>query len=187
MRLKPEESRRLTQHLVALIFNDNSITIKADRKKIFDAVESELLRHFDEERQIETEAENMLKARESEFALNDRAKALGKIKKQVADQRGFILSGSPHGSRFSEDKIYHLAHLVGDRLFDDDLMDFSDEDEGIKFCKRVFLEYFKQEDQAVDKVRKKVQSLNNAPFEGSREWDILFRKYLEEELNRLGH
>lgn len=76
--------------------------------------------------------------------------------------------------------------MVADRLYDDDLLDFPDEDDGPKFVKKVFLQYFGQEDQAVEKVRKKIQSMGNAPLEGSRDWDVLYRKFLEEELRRLG-
>ena len=185
MRLKPEEIKRLAQHLTNLIFEDKSITLKAERKKINDTIDSELTHHFEEERQIETEADTLLKERESEFSLNDRPKAMHRIRKQLAEQKKFILSGGAD-TRFSEDKIYHFSHLVADRLYDDDLMDFRDEDEGPKFVKKVFLNYFHQEDEAGDKARKKILSMGNAPFEGSRDWDILYRKFLEEELRRLG-
>lgn len=116
----------------------------------------------------------------------EKGKALMMIRKQIAKETDFVLSGGPEG-RFSEDKLYHLAHLVGDKLFDDDLMDFPDEDDGPKFFKKVFIEYFGKEDALDEKVRKKIQSQANAPFEGSRDWDVLFKKYKEEELRRLGH
>jgi hypothetical protein len=185
VRLKPDEIKRLSSHLSNLIFQEKTISLKADRKKIVDTIESELSHHFDEERQIDAEADRLLKEREAEFSLNDRAKALLRIRKQLAEQKNFILSGGGE-SRFSEDKIYHIAHLVADRLYDDDLLDFPDEDDGPKFVKKVFLQYFSQEDQAVEKVRKKIQSMGNAPLEGSRDWDVLYRKFLEEELRRLG-
>ncbi|MDB5037014.1 MAG: hypothetical protein JWQ35_542 [Bacteriovoracaceae bacterium] len=187
MRLKPEESKKLAQHLTNLIVNDKTVTLKTSRQKIQDTIEKVLLHHSEEERQIEQKSEKLYQERSGEFGTMDKGKALAMIRKQVAKENDdFILSGAPEG-RFSEDKISHMAHLVADTLFDDDLLDFKDEDEGPQFTKRVFTQYFGKEDEINEKVRKKILGMNNAPFEGSRDWDILFRKYYEEEMRRISH
>ena len=46
---------------------------------------------------------------------------------------------------------------------------------------------FVKEDMEIDKsAREKVASLKRGVIEGTREWEILYRKYYEEEKNRYG-
>ncbi|MBN8555564.1 MAG: DUF507 family protein [Deltaproteobacteria bacterium] len=186
MRLKPEESKKLAVHCANIILNDPTVTLKAPRPKILEAIERTLVQHFDEERQIDQKAEALYKEQSDQIEKHERGKAIMMIKKQIAKEKNFILSGAMDG-RFSQDKVFHIAHLVADKLYDDDLMDFKDEDEGPKVIKKIFMDYFAREGEIVEKVRKKIMSLAKAPFEGSREWDVLYRKYFEEEMNRLGH
>jgi hypothetical protein len=184
VRLKPEEIKKLAQHLTQEITNEKTVTLKVNRQKILETIDRVLSHHFEEERQIESQADRLYADRASETM--DKGKAMMMIRRQIAKEKDFILSGG-NDVRFSEDKISHMAHLVADKLFDDDLLDFKDEDEGPQFTKRVFTIYFKKEGEAHEKARKKILSMSNAPFEGSRDWDVLFRKYLEEELRRLAH
>ncbi len=142
--------------------------------------------HFEIERQIEQKAEQLYQEQAGAMASLEKGKALGMIRRQLADEKKFVLSGGNEG-RFSQDKLNVMAHLIDDKLYNDDLVDFVDEDEGIKFFKRILNLYFGKENEIDEKVRKKIQSMGNAPFEGSREWDVLFRKFREEELRRINH
>lgn len=86
----------------------------------------------------------------------------------------------------SEDRQSHLAHIVTDGVWGDDLVDFTDDDMALRFAKKAILE-FVQEDQDIDvKARAKVASLKRGVVEGSPEWDILYRKYYEEERGKRG-
>lgn len=87
-------------------------------------------------------------------------------------------------SRLSESRISHLAHLVIDGLWKADLADFSNEGRALAETKKVLQEFFQHEDHVDDAVRQKIQSLSRHVPVGSREWDILYRKYLEEELRK---
>ena len=83
--------------------------------------------------------------------------------------------------KLSEERISHLAHLIWDALYDEDLADYPDEEETLKGIKRAIFEHLKTDDQIDDLVREKIASLKRGVQEGSREWDILYRKYYEEE------
>lgn len=86
----------------------------------------------------------------------------------------------------SEDRQSHWAHLITDGVWNDDLVDFSDEDQALRAVKRAIAE-FVQEEQDIDvKARAKVASLKRGVIEGSPEWDVLYRKYYEEERGRRG-
>jgi len=86
--------------------------------------------------------------------------------------------------RLSESRISHLAHLVVDGLWKNDLVDFPNEGRALAEAKRLLHAFFQQEDQLDERVRKKIQSLSRSVPPGSREWDILYRKYLEEEMRK---
>jgi len=87
-------------------------------------------------------------------------------------------------SRLSDNRISHLAHLVVDGLWKEDLTDFPNEARALAETKSVLAEFFNREDRFDEIVRQKIQSLSRPIPPGSREWDILYRKYLEEELKK---
>ena len=84
-------------------------------------------------------------------------------------------------SRISESRISHLAHLIIDGLWKEDLADFPKEARALTETKRVLQEFFNRDDHLDEIVRQKIQSLSRPVPPGSREWDVLYRKYLEEE------
>ena len=86
--------------------------------------------------------------------------------------------------RLSSDRISHLAHLVTDGVWKDDLADFTSEEKALSEAKRVITEFLMVEDQADEAARRKIRSLSRDVPEGSREWDILYRKYFEEEMGK---
>lgn len=87
----------------------------------------------------------------------------------------------------SEDRQSHWAHLITDAIWNDDLVDYSDEDMALKLAKQAIAEFVK-EDVEIDRLaREKVTSLKRGVHEGSPEWDILYKKYYEEERKRKGN
>ena len=83
--------------------------------------------------------------------------------------------------RLSDSRISHLAHLVMDGLRKDKLAEFPNEGRSLAETKQVLHDFFQREDHLDEIVRQKIQSLSRHVPPGSREWDILYRKYLEEE------
>jgi hypothetical protein len=84
----------------------------------------------------------------------------------------------------TESRISHLAHLIIDGVWKNDLADFPNEARALAETKRVLQGFFGGEDRLDDIVRAKIQSLSRRVAPGSREWDILYRKYMEEELRK---
>jgi hypothetical protein len=84
--------------------------------------------------------------------------------------------------RLTEDRISHLSHIVLDRLYKDDIADFPDEGQALREAKRIFAQYVRTEDEVDTFVRQKIAKLSRRVPEGGREWDILYRKYFEEEM-----
>ncbi|GIL17667.1 MAG: hypothetical protein BroJett040_14180 [Oligoflexia bacterium] len=86
----------------------------------------------------------------------------------------------------SEDRQTHWAHLIVDSIWNDDLVDYTDEDQAIRLAKKAVVEFVKEDIEIDQKAREKVASLKRNVVEGSPEWDILYKKYYEEERNRRG-
>lgn len=86
----------------------------------------------------------------------------------------------------SEDRQSHLAHLITDKVWGDDIVDFSDDDEALKAAKKAIVLFVRENIEIDERARAKISSLKRGVIEGSSEWDILYKKYYEEEKNRKG-
>jgi uncharacterized protein len=87
--------------------------------------------------------------------------------------------------RLSEDRISHLSHLILDKLVQDSTVEvLKPEEKLLREIKRTITDELKFEDDADEAVRRTIQSLSRKVPEGSREWDVLYRKYFEEEMHR---
>jgi uncharacterized protein len=84
--------------------------------------------------------------------------------------------------RLSRDKIMRLSHLILQRMNEDDGVEFYADLPEIRqeIFQIVALEM--KADEAIDAlVRRKIESQKRTILEGSDEWDVLYRKYYEEE------
>lgn len=89
--------------------------------------------------------------------------------------------------RLSREKINFLARQILDKLFDDDDIEFLDEPNEIRLT---IVKSIEEEMKLYDLIDKraieKIESQKKAIKEGSREWEILYRKYYNDEINKLG-
>ncbi len=86
----------------------------------------------------------------------------------------------------SEDRQSHLAHIITNAIWNEDLVDYTDEDLALRIAKKAIIEFVKEDESIDQKAREKVTSLKRNVVEGSPEWDILYKKYYEEERNKRG-
>ncbi len=89
-------------------------------------------------------------------------------------------------SGFSDGRISHLAHQIMNHLRKEQLVDFPNDAKLLKEMKEVLSEFGDIEDRIDQLVRTKIQSLSRPIPPGSREWEILYRKYYEQELKKHG-
>jgi uncharacterized protein len=89
--------------------------------------------------------------------------------------------------RISRDKLNKLAHVVADTLADIDEVDFLEDRNTIRQEARKALEKLLTEETRIDQAaRLKISSQRKIILEGSQEWDILYRKYYNDEVKKLG-
>ena len=89
--------------------------------------------------------------------------------------------------RISRDKLNKLAHVVSDVLAETDECEFLEDRNTIRTEARNILEKLLAEEARIDAAaRHKIESQKRTILEGSQEWDILYRKYYNEEVKKLG-
>jgi hypothetical protein len=83
--------------------------------------------------------------------------------------------------KFSEGRLSYLAHHIVSALKDEGLADVENERLVLAEIKRV-LSLDQESDAQIDTtVRRKIASLSRQVPPGSREWDVLYQQYSEEE------
>ena len=89
--------------------------------------------------------------------------------------------------RISRDKVNKLAHTVADTLAEISECDFLEDRNTIRQEARKALEKLLTEETKLDAAaRLKIASQRKIILEGSQEWDILYRKYYNDEVKKLG-
>jgi hypothetical protein len=90
--------------------------------------------------------------------------------------------------RLSREKIVRLSHQVTDVLVSSDEVDFIDDRDTIRQqIVLIFTALLRDEEKVELEVRKRISSQKKKEIlEGSEEWDVLHKKYYQEELRRMG-
>jgi hypothetical protein len=85
--------------------------------------------------------------------------------------------------KLSREKILRLSHLILGYLDSDDGVEYFDEPQAIRQDIVKLISDEMKADEAIDAlVRRKIETQKRAIVEGSDEWEVLYRKYYEEEL-----
>lgn len=84
--------------------------------------------------------------------------------------------------KLSESRISHLAHLIVDGLWRDDLLDYRDEVEALRTAKESLARLLSVDDEVDSRVREQLRRQQKVV--GSREWQILYDKYFRQEMEK---
>jgi len=89
--------------------------------------------------------------------------------------------------RLSREKVNFLARQILNQLFENDDIEFLDEPNEIRLTVVKSIEEEMKLYDLIDKrAVEKIESQKKAIKEGSREWEILYRKYYNDEITKLG-
>ncbi len=87
--------------------------------------------------------------------------------------------------KLSREKILRLSHLILDHLNKDEEIEYFADPQEIRQEIVTMISNEMKTDEAIDAmVRRKIESQKRTIQEGSDEWDVLYRKYYEEEVGR---
>jgi hypothetical protein len=83
--------------------------------------------------------------------------------------------------------VNKLAHVVADTLAELDEVEFLEDRNTIRQEARRTIEHLLAEETKIDQAaRQKIESQRKIILEGSQEWEILYRKYYNDEVKKLG-
>ena len=89
--------------------------------------------------------------------------------------------------RLSQEKVNKVAASITDALAGMKAVEFNEPYEDVRAELRRILEGLLQDEEKIDKAaRQKIESQKRTILEGTQEWDILYRKYYNEEVKKLG-
>jgi hypothetical protein len=87
--------------------------------------------------------------------------------------------------KLSREKTLRISHLILEYLESDDGVEYFDEPQAIRQDIVRLISDEMKADEAIDAlVRRKIESQKRTIVEGSDEWEVLYRKYYEEEVAR---
>jgi len=88
--------------------------------------------------------------------------------------------------RLTREKVNLLSHQITERLASVDEIEFIEDRNTIRLAVVEILNKWLKKEEEIDKAaRHKIESQKRAIPEGSGEWDILYRKYYEEEMRTM--
>ena len=88
--------------------------------------------------------------------------------------------------RLTRDKVNLLSHQITEKLASIDAVDFIEDRNTIRLAVfAILMKWLKKEEEVDKAARHKIESQKRAIPEGSGEWDILYRKYYEEEMRNV--
>lgn len=89
--------------------------------------------------------------------------------------------------RLSDDKINHLSHLLKNQIMEDDNFEIFVEENDVRLhIQKIITKEIKIDEEINQRVHKKLESYSRPIIEGTNEWDILYKRMYDEELNKLG-
>ena len=87
--------------------------------------------------------------------------------------------------KLSREKVLQLSHLILRYIEEDEGIEYFDEPQELRQQIVKLIEGEMKADEMIDAiVRRKIESQKRTIVEGSDEWDVLYRKYYEEETAR---
>ena len=87
--------------------------------------------------------------------------------------------------KLSREKVLRLSHLILGHLDRDDGVEYFAEPQQVRGDIVKIISDEMKNDEAIDAlVRRKIETQKRTILEGSDEWDVLYRKYYEDEVAR---
>ena len=87
--------------------------------------------------------------------------------------------------KLSREKVLRLSHLILGHLDQDDGVEYFAEPQQVRQDIVKIISDEMKTDEAIDAlVRRKIETQKRTILEGSDEWDVLYRKYFEDEVAR---
>ena len=183
MLIKETQVPYIANKVVIDLLNSGFVQFNHGLEKSKAMIEEILMENVQIERDIENEVKDIIAEQEEEnefmFYDIDRKELFGMMKRKLAEEDGFILNKT--------DRLNNLAHIIVDELWDNELIDYEINDGKMKNIVFNSMNSFIKDKKAIeDIVYEKLRNYKKELVPGSEEWEIVFTKLYEQELNKRG-
>jgi hypothetical protein len=181
MKIRLPHAPYIANKIAIDLLNSGYATFKNGVEPIKKASQEVIEEDLKKELALEQRVEELLEENEEEMEFNqiDRRSMFWMIKKKIAKDYDVIIS--------YEDRYNNVAHKILDKLWQDDLMDYSVEENKIKNVILVSLEeYINSFEDIEDNVIEKIKSMKRELIPGSDEYNVVFERLYREELKKKG-
>lgn len=181
MKLKPQHAQFLAERIILDLSRSSLVSINAPLATLNRIATDIIKDDMQQENTIEQKARELLSSYQDEIEEDDvnEKQLFAMIKKQLAKKAGFLLS---YKERYSQ-----LAHALLDALFEESCIDFKVNENATKsFVMESIDAYFDFHEAAYDNAMQKIKNYKRKLIPGSEEYELIFVKLYEEELNKRG-
>jgi hypothetical protein len=165
---------QIASNLAEQLFSKEMLSVTQSKAQVCTKIEQMITDELLIEDRLNDEVRDLLKAYESQ------------IEKGQVDYVNWPRNGeSSCNMLLSEEKVSHLAHRILDGLSEElDLAWRVEEGEVLREIKRVITLELKLEEEIDFLVRQRLASYSRPIAEGSPEWEVLYRKFFNEEMRK---
>ena len=181
MKLRLPHAPYIANKIAIDLLNSGFVTLTRGVEPVVHYAQKIIEDEIKKEESLEERVEEILEENEEdmEFMQVDRRNMFWLIKKKLAEDYGVILS--------YEDRFNDLAHRIMDKLWQEDLINYSVSDNKVKnVIYNAIDSYYKNFDKIEEAVIEKINNYKRKIPKGSEEYEILFEKLYEEELKKRG-
>lgn len=181
MRLRLNQIGYIANKIALDLYNSSMLTLLVPLESITKTAQTILERDVKEELAIDQKAQELMEKnqQEVEFLRVDERKLFGMIKRQIADEKRFLL--------FWDDRYNALSHKILDTLLDKQYIQFNVNKNQIKNVIFKSIDSFaKMHDEIQDEVVEKIKNYKRKLLVGTDEYELIYDKLYEEELRKKG-
>lgn len=181
MRLKPNQSRFVAGKIAVDLIQAPFIKLLKGKDEVVEAADKIILENLKLESELDSKVKDIIEENYDEIEIQqaDDRQLFFMIKKRLAPEFGLIMN---YDDRYSD-----LSHKILDVLYENYLVEYDVNDNQVKnIIFTAFKEYAKAYEEIDDVVYDKIRSQKEEIMPGSNEYEILYERYFQEELNRRG-
>ncbi|STO96898.1 DUF507 family protein [Helicobacter canis] len=181
MRLRLNQIEYIANKIALDLYNSSLLVLQVPIESIAKVAKGILEADVKEELAIDLKAQELLEKNQSEveFLRVDERKLFGMIKRQIADERRFLL--------FWDDRYNALSHKILDTLIEKKYVQFNVNKNQIKnIIFKAIDSFAKMHDEIQDEIVEKIKNYKRKLLVGTDEYELIYDKLYEEELRKKG-
>ncbi len=181
MKIRLPHAPYIARKIAIDLLNSGYVTFTEGVDIVADRAEEILEEDLKKEMALEERVNEILEENEDEmeFMRVDRRNMFWLVKKKMAADYGVILS--------YEDRFNNVAHQILDKLYDDDLINYSVSENIIKNVIYTSIEnYIESFEKIEDDVIGKIEKMQRKLIPGSDDYNVVFERLYRDELRKKG-